>query len=177
MLIVELILPSTYYLNDSFGALKIVQSLSCVRLFATPWTTACQTSLSFTISRSLRKLTSVESVMLSNRLILCLPILLLPSVFPSIRVFSIESALHIRWPKDWSFSFGIILPMNIQHWFPLALTGLISLQSKGLSRIFSSPTVWKHQFFGTQPSLWSNSHIPLEWYYTVWPCHLSNLYI
>ena len=88
MLIVELILPSTYYLNDSFGALKIVQSLSCVRLFATPWTTACQTSLSFTISRSLRKLTSVESVMLSNRLILCLPILLLPSVFPSIRVFS-----------------------------------------------------------------------------------------
>ena len=83
----------------------------------------------------------------------------LPSIFPSVRVFSIESALHIRWPKDWSFSFRIILPMNIQHWFPLALTGLISLQSKGLSRIFSSPTVWKHQFFGTQPSLWSNSHI------------------
>ena len=80
-------------------------------------------------------------------------------IFPSIKVFSNESALHIRWPKDWSFSFRIVLPVNIQHWFPLGLTGLISLQSKGLSRIFSSPTVRKHQFFGTQPSLWSNSHI------------------
>ena len=79
------------------------------------------------------------------------------SIFPSTRVFSNESALHIRWPKYWSVSF--ILPVNIQGWFPLGLTSLISLLSKGLSRVFSISTVWKHQFFGTQPSLWSNSHI------------------
>ena len=91
-------------------------------------------------------------------LILCHP-LLLPSVFPSIRVFSDELALRIRWPKYWSFSFSISTSMNIQGWFPLGLTGLISLLSKGLSRAFSNTTVQKHQFFGAQPSLWSNSHI------------------
>ena len=84
-----------------------VQSLGCVRLFATPWTAACQTSLSFTISQSLLKLTSIKLVMPSNHLILCHPLLLLPSIFPSIRVFSSESALCIRWPKYWSFSFTI----------------------------------------------------------------------
>ena len=83
-----------------------VQSLSCVRLFLTPWTAACQASLSITNSRSLLKLMSIESVMPSNRLILCRPLFLLPSVFPSIRVFSNESALRIRWPKYWSFSFS-----------------------------------------------------------------------
>ena len=82
--------------------------LSFVRLFVTPWTAACQASLSITNSRSLLKLTSIESVMPSNHLILCRP-LLLPSTFPSIRVFSNESALHIRWPKYWSFSFNISL--------------------------------------------------------------------
>ena len=94
----------------------------------------------------------------SNYLILCRPVLLLPSVFLSIRVFSSESALHIRWPKYWSFSFSIS-PLNSQGWFPLGLTSLISLLFKGLSRVFSSTTVWKHQFFTAQPSLWPNSHI------------------
>ena len=84
-----------------------VQSLSHVRLFATPWTAACQASLSITNSWSILKLMSIESVMPSNHLILCHPLLLLPSIFPSIRVFSNESALHLRWPKYWSFSFNI----------------------------------------------------------------------
>ena len=84
-----------------------VQSLSCVQLFVTPWTAACQASLSFTISRSLLKIMSIELVMPSNHFILCCPLLLLPSVFPSIRAFSNESALPIRWPKYWSFSFSI----------------------------------------------------------------------
>ena len=88
--------------------------------------------------------------------ILCHPLFLLPFIFPSIRVFSNESALPIRWPKYWNFS--IILPMNIQAWFPLGFTGLISLLSKGLSRVFSSTTIQKRQVFSTQPSLWSNSH-------------------
>ena len=87
--------------------LSSVQSLSHVQLFATPWTTARQASLSITNSWSLPKLTSIELVMPSSHLILCRPLLLLPSIFPSIRVFSSESALHIRWPKYWSFSFNI----------------------------------------------------------------------
>ena len=93
----------------SFDFLMIisVQSLSRVRLFATPWTTAHQASLSITSSWSLLKLMSIESVMPSNHLILCRPLLLLPSIFPSITIFSNESVLHIRWPKDWSFSFSI----------------------------------------------------------------------
>ena len=103
-----------------------------------------------------------ESVMPFNHLIPCHLLLLLPSIFASIRVFSNESALHIRWPKYWSFSFSISPSneywMNIQGWFPLGLTGGISLQSKGLSRVFSSTTVWKHQFFCVQSFLWSNSH-------------------
>ena len=85
----------------------VFQSLSCVWLFVTPWTAACQASLSFTISQSLLKLMSLESVLPSNRFILCHPLLLLPSIFPSIRVFPSESALRIRWPKYWSFSFSI----------------------------------------------------------------------
>ena len=86
-----------------------MQLLSCLWLFVTPWTAARQASLSFTISESLPKLMSTESVMPSNHLILCRPLLLLPSIFPSIRVFSNESALYIRWPKYWSFSFSISL--------------------------------------------------------------------
>ena len=88
----------------------LVQSLSCVRLFATPWTAARQASLSITNSQSLPKLMTIESVMSSNHLILCCPLLFLPSIFPSIRVFSNESVLHIRWPKFWNFSF--ISPFN-----------------------------------------------------------------
>ena len=141
-----------------------VHLLSHVRLFATPWTAARQPSLSFTISWSLLKLMSIKSVKPSNHLILCRP-LLLPSIFPSIKVFSSESVLHIRWPEYWSFSFSIWPSMNIQGWFPLGWTGLISLQSKGFSRVFPNTTVQKHQFFGTQLSSPSNSHLhawPLE---------------
>ena len=90
-----------------FSCFSSVQSCSRVWLFATPWTVACQASLSITNCRSLHKPMSIESVMPSNHLILCRPFLFLPSIFPSIRVFSNESALHIRWPKYWSFSFNI----------------------------------------------------------------------
>ena len=150
------------------------------------WPHEQQAYLSITNFQSLLKLMSLELVMPSNHLILCHP-LLLPSIFPSIRVFSKESVLHIRWPKYWSFSFSL-RPSNeysglisfmidwfdllaiqgtlqsllqyhsskesiIQNWFPLGWTGWISLQSKGLSRVFSYITVQKHQFFGAQLSL------------------------
>ena len=127
---------------------RSVQSLSCVRLFVTPWTAARQTSLSIFNSQSLLKLMSIESMMPSNHLILCHP-LLLPSIFPSIRVFSNESVLHIRWPKCWSISFSI-RPSNV---YSELISFMISLQSKGLSRVFSNITVQKHQFFSTQLSL------------------------
>ena len=102
-----------------------------------------------------------ELVMPSNHLVLCHPLLLLPSIVPSIRVFSNKSALQIRWPKYRSFSFSFSISPSKEHpdWSPLGLTGLISSQSKGLSRVFSNTTVQKHQFFGVQLSLWSNSHI------------------
>ena len=148
--------------NTLFSSLfqfSSVQSLSRVRLFATPWTAACQASLSITNSRSLFKLMFIASVMPSDNLILCCPFLLLPSIVASIRVFSNESLLRIRWPKYWSFSLASVLPMNIQYRFPLGLTGLIALQTKGLLRVFSNTTVQKHQFFGAQLSSQSNSHI------------------
>ena len=94
----------------------------------------------------------------ANYLILYHLLLFLPSVFPSIKAFWNESVLRIRWPKYWSFSFSIVLPMNIHGWFPLGLTDMISLLSKGLLRVFTS-TIWKHPFFNTHPFLWSNSHI------------------
>ena len=128
-----------------------VQSLSHVRLFATPWIAAHHDSLSITNSQSSLRFTFIESVMPSSHLILCHPLLLLPPIPPSIRVFSNESTLRMRWPKYWSFSFSIIPSKEIP--------GLISLQSKGLSRVFSNTTVQKHQFFGAQPSSQSNSHI------------------
>ena len=136
-----------------------VQSLSHIRLFATPWTTACQASLSITNSWSLLKLMSIELVMPSNHLILCCPLLLLPSIFPSIQVFSNKSVLHIRWPNSWSFSFNISPSNEYSGQISLGWTGLISLKSKGLSRVFSNTTVQKHQFFGAQPSSQSYSHI------------------
>ena len=105
------------------------------------------------LSQSLVKLMSIESVMPSNHLILCHPLLLLPLVFPSIRVFPTESVLHIRWPNIGTSTSALVIPMNIQGWFPLGLTGLIPLLSKGLSRVFSSTTVQKHQFLGSQSSL------------------------
>ena len=128
-----------------------VHSLSCVQLFMAPWSAARQAPGSFTISWSLLKLMPTESVMPSNHLIFCCPLLLLPSIFPSIRVFSNESALCQRIGASAS-----VLPMNIH---PLGWTSWISLMSKGLSRVFSSTTVQKPHFFGAQPSLWSHSHI------------------
>ena len=130
-----------------------VQLLSCVQCFATQWTTALQASLSITNSQSLLKLLSIESVMPSNHLILCHFLLLPPSIFPSIRIFSNESVLHIRWPKYWSFSISISPSNEYSGLFPLGWSGWISLQSKGLSRVFSNTTVQKHQFFSTQLSL------------------------
>ena len=126
----------------SYGC--FVQLLSRVWLFVTPRTAARQASLSSTISQSLLKLISVELMMPSSHLILCCPLLLLPSIFPSIRVFSSELVLCIRWPKYWSSASASVLPMNIQDWFPLGLTDWISLQSMGLSRVFSNNTVQRH---------------------------------
>ena len=129
-----------------------VQSLSHVRLCATPWTAACQASRSITNFQSLPKLISTELVMPSNHLILCRPLLLLPSIFPSIRVFSNESALRIRCQNIGVSASASVLPMNTQDWSPLGWTGWISLQSKGCSRVFNT-TVQKHQFFSAQLSL------------------------
>ena len=139
--------------------LSSVQLLSCVQLFVTSWTSACQSSLSITNSRNLHKLTSITLVMPSNHLILCHPCLLPPSIFPSIMVFSNESALRVRCQSIGVSASPSVLPMNIQDWFPLGLIGLMSFQSRGSSRVFSNTTVQKYQFFSAQLSLWLNSHI------------------
>ena len=130
-----------------------VQSLSHVLFFVIPWTAACQAPLSFTNSQSLVKFVCIESVMPSNHLILCHPLLLLPSIFPSIRVFSNESVLHIRWPNYWSFSLSLSPSNEYSGLISLRIDCFDLLQSKGLSRVFSNTTVQKHQFFGTQLSL------------------------
>ena len=168
---VSLNVPSVFLLrtlNFSFGSFEFKskfffqmtsQSLSHVQLFATPWTAAHQDSLSIINSRSLLKLTSIQSVMLSTHLIHCHP-LLLPLIFPSIRVFSNESVLCIRWPKYWSFSFSIS--------FSIEYSGLVSFRidwlhllavQRTLRSLLPHTTVLKHQFFGTRLSLWSISHI------------------
>ena len=136
-----------------------VHFLSRVRLFATPWTAACQVSLSITNSWSLLKLVSIESVMPSNHLILSHPLLLLPSIFPSVGVFSMSQFFASRSQSIGDSVSASVLPMNIQDWFPLGLTGWISLLSKELSRVFSNTTVQKHQFFTAHSYLWFNSHI------------------
>ena len=138
--------------------LIVVQSLSRVQLFTTPWTAACQTSLSFTISWSLFKLVFIELVMPSNHLIFCCPRLLLPSIFSSIRVFSNESVLHIRWPKYWSLSFSISLSNEYSglisfriEWFDLlAAQGTL----KSLLQHHNSKTLilWRSAFFIVQLS-------------------------
>ena len=138
---------------------RSVQSLSHVWLFVTPWIAARQASLSITNFRSSPKLMSIESVMPSSHLILCRPLLLLPPIPPSIRVFSNESTLRMRWPKYWSFGFSISPSKEHPGLSPLEWTGWISLQSRGLSRVFSNTTVQKHQFFSAQLSSQSNSHI------------------
>ena len=141
------------------GLLIVVQLLSCVQLFATPWTAACQASLSFTIYWSLLRIMSVDSEIPSNHLILCFPLLLLPSIFPSIRFFPNGQLFASGGQSIGASASTSVRPVNIQSSFPLGLTGLISFWSKGLLRVFSSTIVQKHQFFGAQPSLWSNSHI------------------
>ena len=153
---------TTHKITVVLIAIRSDQLLSRVQLFLTPWIAACQASLSITNSRSSLRLMSIESVMPSSHLILCCPLLLLPPIPPSIRVFSNES-----WGGQ---STGVsavasFLPKKSQGWSPLEWTGWISLQSKGLSRVFSYTTVQKHQFFGAQLSSQSNSHIhtwPLE---------------
>ena len=134
-------------------------SHSVVSDFVIPRIAASQASLSITNYQSLLKFKSIKSVMPSSHLIFWGQLLLLPSIFPNVRVFSIESVLCIRWPKDWSFSFSISPSSDYSGCFPLGLTGLISLQSKGLSRVFLNTTVQKYQFFSAQPSLQANSHI------------------
>ena len=126
-----------------------VQLLSRVQLWD-PWTAPHKTSLSITNSQSLLKLTSIALVMPSNHLILCRPLLLPPSIFPSIRVFSNESVLHIRWPKYSSFSFSISSSNEYSGLISFRKDGWISLQFKGLYSVFSNTTVQKHQFFGPQ---------------------------
>ena len=159
---------SDIYIHDfqTFSSLSniviIVQLPSHVGLFVTPWAVACQALLSSSISLSLLKLMSNESVMPSNNLIHCNPLLLLPSIFPSIKVFSSELPLHSRWPKYWSFSISISLCNEYSGLISFRIDWFDPFAPKGLSRVFSSTTIWKHPFFSPQPSLWSYSR-NLSW--------------
>ena len=142
-----------------------VQLLSRVWLFATPWITACQASLSTTNSRKLLKLMSIESVMPSSHLILCHPFSSCPQSLPASGSFPMSQLLAWGGQSIEVSALASVIPMNTQDWSPLGWTAWISLQSKGCSRVFSNTTVQKHQFFGTQLSSQSNSHIhtwPLE---------------
>ena len=136
-----------------------VQLFSDVQLFVTPWIAACQASLSITNSWSSLKLMSIESVMISSHLILCRPLLLLPPIPSSIRVFSNESALRIRWPKYWNFNFSI--SPSKEHPGPISfrMDWLDFLAVQGTLKSLLNTTVQKHQFFGAQLSSQSNSHI------------------
>ena len=133
-----------------------VQSLSCLTL-CNPMDYSAEASLSITNSQSLLKVMSIESVMLSNHLVLCRPLLLLPSIFPSIRVFSNESALRIRWPKYWSFSISPSSEYSGVRSCKMDWFDLLAIQ--GTLKTFLQHHSAKHQFFGVQPSLWSNSQI------------------
>ena len=124
---------------DNLKTFVVVQSLSCVLLFATPWTAAPQASLSFTISRSLLKFMSIELMISSNHLVLCHPFLLLPSIFPSFRVFSNESVLCIRWPKDWSFSYSISSSNEYSGLISLRMDWLDLLAVQGTFKSSPSP--------------------------------------
>ena len=149
-----------------------VQSLSRVQLFVTPCTAACQASLSFTISRSLLKFTSIELMMSSNHLIV--------TFFSCLQSFPLSGSFPVsQLLTSGGQSIGAsasVLPVNIQGWFPLGLSGLKSLQSKGLSRVFFSTTAGKHQFFCAQLSLWSDSRdLFLHFVNVTWPMFLSGL--
>ena len=155
-------ISSEHVLLDSMDCfyliVVLVQSLSPVWLFVTPRNAACQASLSFTISLSSLKLISIESVMPSNDFIPCHSLFLLPSMFPSIRVFPNDSVLRISWPNYWSLSFNISLSIEHSELISFRIDWLITLTSRGFSRVFSNTAV-QNQFFCTQPSLWSKSHI------------------
>ena len=139
---------------------RIVQSLSHVWLFVTLWTVVHQASLSIINSWNLLKLISIELVMPSNHLIFCHPLLLLPSVFPCIKVFSSESDLRIRWPKYWSFSFSISPSSEYSGLFSFRIDWFDLLAVQGTLKSLLQHHSSKHQFFGTRFSLWSSSHIP-----------------
>ena len=145
--------------KETRRSIAVVQSLSRVWLFVTPWPAAHKASLSFTISWGLLKLMSTESVMSSNHLILCCPLLLWVSIFPSFRVFSNELALHIRRPKHWSFSFSISPFNEYSELISFRIDWLALLVVQGTLRSLLQDHNSKHQFFGAQPSLWPNSHI------------------
>ena len=127
--------------NETVRYISSVQSLSHVQLFATAWTAACQASLSITNSQSLLKLMSMELVMPSKHLILCRPLLLPPSIFPSIRVFTVSQFFASGGQSIGVSASASVLPMNIQDWFPLRLTGWISMQSSGLSGVSPTPQI------------------------------------
>ena len=153
------LLPLTFAMGGAPvpGIHVIVHSPGCVWLYVTPWAAACQASLPLTISQNLLKFMSVALILPSNHLILCCYLLL--SILPSIRVFSSELALCIKWPEYWSFSFSISLSIEYSELISFKIDWFDFLLSKGCSRVFSSTTIWKHQFFGAQPSSWSNCHI------------------
>ena len=159
MLLSQFVPPSPTSSVSSSVQFSLVQSLSCVQLFVTPWTAACQASLSITNSRSLPKFISVESVVPSNHLILGVPFSFHLQSFPASGSFPMSQFFSSGGQSIGASASELVPPMNIQYWFPLGLTGLISLLSKGLLRVSSNNTVWKHQLFGAQLSLWSNSHI------------------
>ena len=137
----------------------VVQLLSCVWLFASPWTTTCQASLSITISLSFLKPMSIKSVMPSNRLTLCCLLLLLPSIFPSIRVFSNVSVLHIRWPEYWSFSFSVRPSNEYSELISFRIDWFDILAVQGTLKSLFQHCSWKVSMSCAQSSLRSNSHI------------------
>ena len=145
--------------NSNVQSVHSVQLLSHVRLFATPWIAACQASLSITNSRSSPKLIPIQSVMPSGHLILCRPLLLLPPIPPSSESFPMSQLFAWGGQSTGASALASFLPKKSQGWSPSEWTGWISLQSKGLSRVFSNTTVQPHQFFSAQPSSQSNSHI------------------
>ena len=160
------VITNNTYLNASFGwtfvgesDVRSNQSLSCVRLFPTPWIAARQASLSITNSQSSLRLMFIESAMSSSHLILCHPLLFLPPIPPSIRVFSNESTLRMRWPKYWSFSFSIISSKEHPGLTSFRMDWLDLLAVQGILKSLLQHQVQKHQFFGTQLSSQSNSHI------------------
>ena len=147
---------------SAYSGISSVQLLSNVRLFVIPWNAACQASLSFTISQSLLKFMYTELMMHPTMSLSVAPFSSCPQSFPASGSFLMSWLFASSGQSIGVAALATVLPMNIQGWFPLGLTGLIFLLSKGLSRVFSNTTIWKHPFFGTQPTLWSQlSHLYL----------------